>query len=438
MAARIIIILFPLLVLWQPVPGSEPSDNQAPSSVKQVSECSGQLENARIRIQRLEKELGAVSGKYEQELSALKNQLQSMQTAAEELRRARDSALEQRDKLSKETVSLRSENDQLKASAGTLNLQLQSKQKQLDIVQAQHDKLSGEVGSLRSENDQLKAAAGALTLQLREKQGQIDSAQAQLKSNIAELEASKRTNAEVSQRLNAFSTQLRDNPHALIQSIKASQATPETAPPATVYQEAGRTVVVRDLVIGILKLDYDKEAEPGRKSTVNATFTPHPILKPGFISNATEKKISWYLRLDYVPERSQANYDQQRSGQKAQERELNVVGNDEVWTWDVIAPKGFQVDKSPVTVYAGYTTEDEPAGKPAYDDIARQTVEFTEKSVPGWFSRAFSFFKEYLAYFLASATAILGFWTAYFGIKKSRVEVRLAELKLQLEASGSH
>ncbi len=274
---------------------------------------------------------------------------------------------------------------------------------------------------------------GRLTGEVESLKKQVSGHEQQIQNAQHELQATKTSNAELTAQLLSRG-QTPTNPAGLVELAQArssqAQMGQTSAGIVSVYEENGKVHVIRELVIGTLQTVYDKAVKPGDKFPLKAIFKPHPIIAPGTLQQpASEENISWFIELQYKPQKSQATYDQGQSGQKTARREIDPRGGEETWNWSVVSPPSFESDKSDLIVYAEYQIGAQPGSQPK--DIVHEEILFKQIIEPGSISRGFAWLKENLTYLLGTITVLVGIWATWIKTKKDKLELRLKEKESQ-------
>src|SRR5215216_5235594 len=278
-------------------------------------------------------------------------------------------------------------------------------------------RLTLENQSLKTENQNLKKSNEDSNRQLTEKQSKIATLQQQLNQTKDQLNTSARTILNISEQLSALRDVKSIEPGELFSLAKTSQEESQQGdlPVATTYEENGKKYIIRDLVIGTLKLEYDKNVHPGEKVTLKAAFIPHPVLNLDNLPPASEEKTIWYMKLEYNSQKSKVSYNELESGNKPQSRIINPRAGEEVWAWDIVAPKEFRLDSSDLFMHIGYKLGNQN------DNISiREKVEFSEITVPGLWSKAVTAIKDNLTYILGVLSAIIGIYAAIVSTQKTK------------------
>jgi hypothetical protein len=246
-----------------------------------------------------------------------------------------------------------------------------------------------------------------------------------------ELIASKRTISDLSAEINTLKNSTRGSPESVLELAKSSQRAPEDnrGQLLTGFEQNGKIHIVRELVIGTLYTEYDKEVKAGDSIRLKAVFKPHPILNLGGLAGATEERIRWYTELQYNSQKSKVDYDDKESGGKQLRRELDPSGSEETWVWTVTPQVNFRTDVSDLILYAGYRIGDDDRK----NDVLRESIKITEASVPGLVSRVFRSLRENSSTILSVLSAFLLIWSTLLAVKKTRLETSVKGLELEIK-----
>lgn len=288
----------------------------------------------------------------------------------------------------------------------------------LSRLRVEYDSLSRRVESLKSENTSLSAKLSGLNASLASTDQQINNYERQM---AALLGKSRPQVSDLPQQISGLLNGQRQNFLADLQRSR-EEAGLQPAPSEYRYEQQHKVHIIRDLVVGLLDLEFEKELKAKVPSTVKATFKPRPI---STVPGAAEGVV-WKIKLAYKPEHAEAKFNIDRSGGN-EERRLPTQLNDQAWVWSVTQPEGFRKDKGDVAVSLGY---DE---KPLVE-VGRQSVEYGEMTEPGLFSAIFRWLKENFSWLLGTVTLLLGIWLAWLNIKKGKIEVE--KVAIEREKAG--
>jgi hypothetical protein len=157
--------------------------------------------------------------------------------------------------------------------------------------------------------------------------------------------------------------------------------------PKTVsYIEEGRRYVITNVVLGTLKLSYGGEIKPGKPESVKLEFQPHAVLRDDLLGAFLPDQVMtrWHVKAQYRPTQIFAQYDVSQSGQKPEERILDLRNNNkETWVWTVNPRTGFQRDSTDLIFYLGYSADYRPQVE---SDVQHESIVWVEKREPGWLS----------------------------------------------------
>lgn len=305
--------------------------------------------------------------------------------------------------------------------------------------------LTKEIKDLKRQVEEYEKSLPALANKYQRLSNDKGKIQRQLDSRKQQLNDRTQDITTLKQRIEALTDAQRKNPELILNLIESSQQTPEQNNyDGWSYEEHGKVHIVKDLVIGTLKVSLDKaEAAPNEPVNIVAVFTPHPVLKRANFAGATEEKISWYIEVKYSPEKiKDFQYVEELSNSKPLKREVNTE-SPERWTWRVIPRDNFQIDKPHIIGNISYQMGNDNRQV----DFNPERLEIREKYIPGLITIAFKWLKEnatiilsILASFLTLVTTILAIEKVKVDTKISKYQLKISELELkikELEANPS-
>lgn len=323
-------------------------------------------------------------------------------------------------KLSEKNAGLDNRYSTLNSEFSNLKNQMLSLTQSRDSLRQQLDSASQQLNGYRSENAVLVSTKSNLDRRIAELERRLNAAGGSVPAPIpSPIDQPKPPTAD-----SGVPADLMYNPAALATWQKnIYQRSAENGDlPNRSYEKDGRIRETTQLVIGTLETLYDPQVRPGKTYSIEATFTPHPILA---VSQSPDR--AWQLELQYYSSKiKDFRYDREMSGRKEQRREIRAYGPAETWGWEFTAPRDFQKDRSEIIISVGSSADQE-----TLTDIARDRFELTEKETPGAFALVLAFIKDNLAYILGIISVSVAIWATLISIKKSKLEVRLKEMELE-------
>lgn len=440
-------------------------ENQISDLKNTIAKLDGQLSRARNQIEELRSanssvdRLSAENKRLRDQLNRFTDERNSLERQISSLKRDNDKLNEQlrqaRGEISKlrsaasSSASMTAENRQLKdqlnranREAASFKSDAASFKSQADSLRNERDRLSSDLAAARQDvanwQNQYNALKSQSQNQLNalrnQSQSNLNQAQNQLQETQNKLSQSNETTAALSGQLGSLTDQQRTVPalmagslvNSAVESLRA-QTVAGSPLHTTVVERDGKVTTITDLVIGRLEVKHDKEIEPGKPSSVNATFTPHQVLDSKFVSPLQQQNINWWVELDYKPVRFNAAYDPKSNNGKTQKRALNL-NSSENWAWIFTPEKGFGKDTSPLRLAVSYKIDSEAE---VSKDLPPESVSLVEKKELGFMLSAWQFVKENLTYILGVITTILAILGGVVSNKKNKLETKLKEMEVE-------
>lgn len=189
------------------------------------------------------------------------------------------------------------------------------------------------------------------------------------------------------------------------------------------YTNAQKRYLVRDLVLGTLRVSFVPEVSPKSPADLELEFEPHTMLSRKVLGQSvpSDEVVKWHVRPEYHAKSIGSTYDFDQSGRKAEERTLDLGGgNKETWVWRISALKDFRSDSSDLVFYLGYETAQ---GEKKESDVWREKITWIEKIEPGLVARISSWFGPSFSWVLGILAALASAWASWKTIQLRRLEL---------------
>jgi predicted nucleic acid-binding Zn-ribbon protein len=421
---------------------------------------SGQLRDLESQIERLKNENAHLRADLDscrrqqpgaqacqRQLDALNVQLSNLRESHDLLSGQTAPLRSERDRLARDNNDLRGRNDELTRSAAALtqrnndlNLRFGDLNRRINDLNVAGDNLQAQLREERANSaklsQQLSAMGvrqGASDTQRGTLEQQLEKANTDLTDTTAQLRDAQRQNGELTTQLASAVQSSPQAPSALLAAAKAAQGASRTDEAAPFKMECGKTYIVRDLVIGTLRISYDEGSiKPGNTFLLNAEFTPRHLLNSDSLKGAAEKQVDWFMELQYEPqpEKLKAEYNRQQSGGKDQNRRVSLGGGGyEKWVWTVTLPKSFERESSDLVVFAEYKMD----GGGERSPLLNETVKLVVPPGPGIVERV----KENSTYILGVLSTLLGLRLGWLELRQKKAKDKHAPPDIQPETQPS-
>lgn len=186
--------------------------------------------------------------------------------------------------------------------------------------------------------------------------------------------------------------------------------------------EDGKTYQLRELMIGTLLFPDPStlEVEPEKPLNIEVKFRPNALLK----NSSVDGKTNWFLDFNFAPDRIQ-DFVYDEVGSKGKLKRLVGDEGEETWIWKIgRMPDNFSADTPRIQIDGSAEIDGLEIVK---KKIENNPLLIKEKPIPNFLAVIFRSFIEYSTIILIFSTAAFGVGTAYFGLRKARIENKMKE-----------
>jgi predicted nucleic acid-binding Zn-ribbon protein len=336
-------------------------------------------------------------------------------------------------RLTRDNNDLRARNDGLARSTADLNSKINDLNVAADGLRAQLRDEQASSAALRQQLSTMGVRQSASNTQRGTLEQQLEKANKDLTDTTAQLRDAQRQDGELTTQLASAVQSSPQAPSALLAAAKAARGASRVDDAEPFKLECGKTYIIRDLVIGTLRISYDEGSiKPGNTFLLDAEFTPRHLLNADSLKGAAEKQVDWFMELQYEPqpEKLKAEYNRQQSGGKDQNRRVSLSGGGyEKWVWTVTLPKSFERESSDLVVFAEYKMD----GGGERSPLLNETVKLVVPPGPGIVERV----KENSTYILGVLSTLLGLRLGWLELRQKKAKDKHAPPDTQPETQPS-
>ena len=216
-------------------------------------------------------------------------------------------------------------------------------------------------------------------------------------------------------------------PDDFLAELRAALDRPEK-PVDEQTERNGNIQIVKDLSIGVLKVEYDKDVKAGRAFTLKVTITPRQVIDESLLRGLSHAPVTFYVEPSYKFMRSDVFYDEAQS-HGAELREFGT--QDMTWSWKVTPREDFGSDKTDLILRAQARIGERAT---EWQIVSRSEIEFKESG----FSSFIIAYANVITAIIAFFGGILGCAMTVFPYTSQKKGKQLKELRRKFKSQQAH